>query len=228
LTFNKYNDIKYEEVLFFEEVCGHFDKFIGGKIMGFREILQPWIWSPEGAYGEGNSQWFFTISIAILTTILWSIAPEIALTFTILWAVHLFSIYVFGNFVEDSIGASIFLILTNVALIIIGLLNNVTFTLLSMAASAYMYRIGEIISARDNRDYDMTFSLSCLLFVALILVTCGAPFVWWLKLIIILGLAALHPVIDYANMNCLMTGMALYAAGEKICESTRRLLGKEL
>jgi hypothetical protein len=91
-----------------------------------------------------------------------------------------------------------------------------------------MYRCAQIIPSNDNSDSDTMFFVSLILYVIFILATSVAPFVWWAKLIIIIGLTAFHRVIDYANQKSLMTGKAFYTAGEKISESTRRLLGRAL
>ena len=52
----------------------------------------------SGYIGEGNEQWYYTVSLAINLMLLWWLKPEIALTFTILPAIHIVTMFLYEFF----------------------------------------------------------------------------------------------------------------------------------
>jgi hypothetical protein len=164
--------------------------------MIIKKILSPWIWKRK-APQESDAQWFYVLTIAIQLVLLWSFAPAtIAQIFTILWASHLFSTYALGYFVDDSRIASIFFLLINFVLLIIGITNSFLFTLLSISISGGVFYFTEWIDWLDGKKIDTEFWTSIILHVIFVFVTFTAPFDVFIKLVVVFGLELLHSAIN--------------------------------
>lgn len=52
-------------------------------------IIRSIVGSESGFTGEGNEQWYYSLSLAINLMLIWWLKPEIGLLFTILAVIHL-------------------------------------------------------------------------------------------------------------------------------------------
>ena len=93
-----------------------------------------------GFSGEGNEQWYYTLSLAINLMLLWCIKPEIALVFTILAVIHYITVFLYG-FLDLGFDKPIFSYIylgAHVIIILVAIFTNLLWTIITSAITVFM------------------------------------------------------------------------------------------
>ena len=93
-----------------------------------------------GFSGEGNEQWYYTLSLAINLMLLWCIKSEVALVFTILSVIHYITVFVYGflDFAFDKPIFSYIYLGVHAIIILIAMFTNLLWTIITSAITVFM------------------------------------------------------------------------------------------
>lgn len=177
-----------------------------------RNIYRFIVGSEYGFTGEGNEQWFYTLSLAINLMLVWWLKPEIALLFSVLAAIHYVTVFVYGYFDLTEKGkdyaATYFGI--HVILAIIAIVADYKWAIITAIITVVAYFIapdctGNNIFLRGNgleRGFPLIFNT--IIFAAFIIIDLLLPIKLWVKILIIVMALIIHPIIDYFEGECVI------------------------
>lgn len=180
---------------------------------------------PEyGFTGEGNEQWFYTLSLAINLMLVWWLKPEIALLFSVLSAIHYVTVFVYGYFDLTEKGkdyaATYFGI--HAILAIIAIVADYKWAIITAIITVVAYFIapdctGNNIFLRGNgleRGFPLIFNT--IIMAAFIIIDLLLPIKLWVKILIIAMTLIIHPIIDYFEGECVIISDVTYEVWENI------------
>lgn len=180
-------------------------------------VYQCIVGEPYGFGGEGNSQWYFFLSLVIINQLTWTFKPELAVVFTVLSVLCFAVVCVYSSeMLGDELCYKnarrwVFAYLAfHFVIAVVCLILNWWWTLL-MA----LIVIAAILLAPDDGgcnffidELDVPHTLSAMLchtvlFAIFVTTTCLLPVATWVKLVIIAICMILHPIIDIWEGDCM-------------------------
>lgn len=183
------------------------------------KILRYIVGDEYGFCGEGNEQWYYTVSLAINLMLMWWLKPEIALTFTILAVVHYATVAIWGYFEFDMDGRTtlswVYGIINLAVMLVAGFTNikwalitaGITLVSLAMAPDC----VGENVFVHNVKEkYHIQLLFHTIIFAALVTVTFMLPIETMWKLIIISAMMVLHPICDWIEGECIVVTEVTY------------------
>lgn len=190
-------------------------------------IIHRAIVGPEyGFSGEGNIQWYYSLSVAINLMLIWWLKPEIAILFTTLVIIHGFTVFTYGFFELDycnSIWAYIYAIIHFI------ILANAIFTNFKWTIITIAITIGAMLLAPDctgnniflekpNVDNRLLLLCNTIIFAVFVVVDLLLPISGWIKIIIISVAIIAHPIIDWLEGECIIISDITYDVIYKIMD----------
>lgn len=184
----------------------------------FFQILWLMLVGPEGGFtGEGNEQWYYSVSLAINLMLVWWLAPEVALAFTFLSIIHYVSIFVYGyNLIDidfnDNREPAWFLAIIHIGIFLFALKTSVKWTLITGAITMCAFFIAPDCVAcniftkncREEGRVWLARMLNTAVFIAFVVVDILLPTKLWIKIAIIVVAIILHPIIDFFEGECVI------------------------
>ncbi len=199
-----------------------------------KKIYQCIVGEPYGFDGEGNSQWYFFLSLVIINMLTWTFRPELGVVFTVLSVLCFAFVSYYGtemlgdelSWKNKSIAYrwAIFYVVFHLAIAVACLILNWQWTLL-MAA---IVMVAMMLAPDDGgcnffiRELNADHTLSSMvfhtiLFAAFVVATCLLPVAFWIKLIIIAACMIAHPFIDYGEGDCMSIESAFDDTVNTLC-----------
>ncbi len=193
---------------------------------------------PETGYtGEGNTQWYYIVALAISVMITWMTAPQIAIHYTVIAGLHLFGVVFYAytitreatlyktkkTFVTTMVYCALQIVLISVA-ITLSFWRGIIFTILAII----LYLIapdefGNNIFYREDKDMSnssIPLVFNCIAFFALIAIIINLPVGIIAKILIIVGFMILHYIVDrlaVEHINIKEVSSDVYTVLEDMC-----------
>lgn len=172
---------------------------------------------PYGFSGEGNSQWYYFLSLVINNMLTWWLKPELGLLFTIVAVLHYGTVCIYGlaDFFDSNIWYSAVYWLTHIAIFIICMIFSWKWTLLTSSMVIIFSLLAPdetgnnifirppkvspskaIIIYLVDRNIKTILLFHTIIFVVFVVIALNLPINFWLRIGIVLVCMALHPIID--------------------------------
>lgn len=165
----------------------------------FRYIVGP----EHGFYGEGNSQWYYTLALMISLTLIWWLEPQLTIAFTILAILHYMTIVVYGvyDFDEADDLYSYSCLGVNLIILLVAALISLQWTVICavIAVSTFFLPQEPFSNDETSEQQFQKKSLICntVLLSIFIILTFLLPIQIGLKFILLTATLLIHPIIDY-------------------------------
>lgn len=190
----------------------------------FLNIYRRIVGSEYGFSGEGNEQWYYSLSLAINVMLIWWLNPEVALLFTILAAIHYLTVFVYGYFDLSDAGVTFSYAYLGIHAILftIAILVSFKWAIITTAITTVTFLLapdctGNNIFIRDPYLHNqLPLLFHTIIFVAFVIIDFLLPIKLWIKLLLIIGAIVIHPVIDLLEGECVIISDVTYEAFDNI------------
>ena len=205
----------------FKHTSDHLNEVNGTEDKGaFIGILRLIVGPEFGYIGEGNSQWYYIVALAISVMLSWMSDPKIAVPFTIFQGLHLASVIFYAcTITQDSapfkskryfVTTMAYCVL-HIVIFTVAMTISIKYALIFTGIAVLLYEMApdELGNNIFYRDKDMTSSsiplvFNCIVFLMLVAVTINLHVIWYGKLLIIIGFIILHVIVDYLEGECII------------------------
>ena len=179
-----------------------------------------------GFTGEGNEQWYYSLSLVINLMLIWWLKPEIGLLFTILAIIHYVTVFIYGCFdLYDS--STIFAYAyfgIHWGLFVIALFTNFKWAMITMIITTVAYLLapdctGNNIFLRKKSYSKLSLLFNAIMFATFVIITVLLPIKIWIKLLLIISALVLHPIIDYLEGEGVLISDVTHEVFDKIKSS---------
>lgn len=168
--------------------------------------------SEYGFTGEGNSQWYYTLALAINLMLVWWLCPEVGIVFTVLPVVHYIMVVYYGteDLAQDSLLHSCIYFGVHAIMFIIATVVNIKWTIITSVITAVAVVIApddsgyNIFYRKSNEDSHIGLLFNTIIFAAFVVVDFLLPIQLWIKIVILVSAMILHPFIDLIEGECII------------------------
>lgn len=194
------------------------------KLLYFYQFI---VGSKYGFTGEGNEQWYYTLSLVINLMLVWWLCPEIGIVFTALSVIHYLTVVYYGvnEFAYDSFAGSCIYFGIHLVLFAVAAIVNIKWTIITSIITTAAVIIapdcmGENIFLR-NQEYKPNYPLdksnvpllfNTIIFATFVIVDFLLPIKLWIKFVILTIAMVLHPFIDLIEGECIIISDITYDA----------------
>jgi len=176
--------------------------------------------SKYGFTGEGNEQWYYTLSLAINLMLVWWLCPAVGVLFTVLAVIHYLTVvyYGIGELAYDSLAHSCIYFGIHAVLFTIAAIVNfkwaiITAVITTVAVILAPDCMGDNIFLRKlPASSNMPLLFNTVVFAAFVVVDFLLPIKLWIKITILAIAMVLHPFIDYIEGECIIISDVTYDA----------------
>ena len=195
-------------------------------------IIRSIVGSESGFTGEGNEQWYYSLSLAINLMLIWWLKPEIGLLFTILAVIHYATVFIYGYFDldcldDDNAKFGYAYVGIHLILLAIAIFTNLKWTIITAAITTLAVFLAPDCTGNNIFLTKRTYSKLALLFNTIILavfviIDILLPIKFWIKFLLIIGALVIHPIIDYIEGECVIISDVTYDAFGRVINSLKK------
>jgi hypothetical protein len=173
----------------------------------------------EGYFGEGNTQWYYIVSLAINLLLSTIFFPQSTFTFFLLSLVHFVMVCIFSykellDEGEGTKGYMVFFFIVSAILLIIAFINNWLLAIISAVITSALVLFAPFYAGFWNGKYlhfhpGYAVLVNCMLLAVFMACVWLAPIAFWVKIVLTVSYFILHPIVDCLEGECISIELIL-------------------